>query len=49
MHRPSKVVAAYARSDLLDQRRVLMDEWAAFLTNPPAEVVPLRRRRRAAG
>jgi integrase len=38
----SKVVAAYARSDLLEQRRSLMQQWADFLTRPTAEVVPLR-------
>jgi integrase len=42
-HAPaSKVVVAYARSDLLDLRRGLMAEWAAFLTRPPADVVPLQ-------
>jgi integrase len=39
-HTPaSKVVAAYARSDLLDQRRLLMREWGEFLTRPAVEVV----------
>lgn len=28
---PDKVEAAYRRSDLLDKRRMLMDEWARFL------------------
>jgi hypothetical protein len=32
----SPVRRAYARSDLLEQRRALMAEWAAFLTQPPA-------------
>jgi integrase len=42
-HAPaSRVVAAYARSDLLEQRRGLMDAWADFLTGEPAQVVPLR-------
>jgi integrase len=41
-HAPaSKVVAAYARSDLLELRRGLMAEWASFLTAPPADVIPL--------
>jgi integrase len=40
----SAVVRAYQRSDLLDQRRVLMDAWARFLTQPPAEVIPLQPR-----
>jgi hypothetical protein len=28
------VERSYARSDLFDQRRGLMDRWAAFLTGP---------------
>jgi integrase len=35
------VSQVYQRSDLLEARRPLMDAWAAFLTRPPAEVVPL--------
>jgi integrase len=38
----SAVERAYRRSDVLDRRRVLMAEWAEFLTKPPAEVIPLR-------
>jgi integrase len=38
------VVRAYQRSDLMERRRVLMEQWAAFLTQPPAVVVPLRSR-----
>lgn len=30
---------AYARGDLLAKRRVLMDDWAAYLAKPPAQVV----------
>ena len=37
------VERAYARSDLLDRRAVVMDKWAAFVTGQSAEVVPLRR------
>ena len=37
-----KVEAAYARSDLLDKRRVLMDAWARYLDARPAAVVALR-------
>jgi len=37
-----KAEAAYARGDLMEKRRVLMEDWAAFLTKPPAGVVPLR-------
>ena len=35
--------AAYARSDLFERRRRLMDEWAVYLDGKPAMVVPLRR------
>jgi integrase len=38
----SKVVQAYQRSDMLEQRRGLMAEWASFLTRPSANVIPLR-------
>ena len=41
----SKVEAAYARSDLLERRRTLMNEWARFATearDADAVVVPLR-------
>jgi integrase len=37
----SAVRRAYARTDLLEQRRRLMDAWARFLTAPAAEVIPL--------
>jgi integrase len=37
----SQVARAYQRSDLLEQRRVLMQQWAAFLTRPIAEVIRL--------
>ncbi len=29
----NKVEAAYARSDLFERRRVLMEQWAEFLAN----------------
>jgi integrase len=37
---------AYRRTDMLDQRRVLMEEWARFLEgeSESAKVVPLKRR-----
>lgn len=37
-------VQAYARSDLFEKRRIVMDQWAAFLTARPdeAKVVPIR-------
>jgi integrase len=38
----SAVRRAYARSDLLEPRRVLMQAWAAFLTRETARIVPFR-------
>ncbi len=35
---PDKVEAAYLRSDLFDQRRALMNAWAAFVTTTPSEL-----------
>ncbi|EAQ45164.1 putative integrase dna protein [Roseobacter sp. MED193] len=40
-----KVERAYARSDLLDRRRILMQKWADFVTGAEAKVVPLQRRK----
>ena len=40
---PDKVEAAYQRGTLVEKRRVLMDQWAAFLTGGSADVVELRR------
>ena len=40
-----KAEAAYARSDLFDKRRKLMDAWARFLNPAPAAVVSLDARR----
>ncbi|MDN4016191.1 tyrosine-type recombinase/integrase [Zwartia panacis] len=43
----NQVEAAYRRGDLLQRRRVLMEDWSSFLSNVPAEVVvafPLKRR-----
>jgi integrase len=37
-----KVERAYARSDLLDRRRILMQSWADFVTGAVSKVVPLR-------
>ena len=37
----NKVEAAYARSDLFEKRRALMDRWAAFLSESSAKVVRL--------
>ena len=39
---PNKAEAAYARSDLLDKRRALMDAWARYLAAERAKVVSLR-------
>lgn len=39
----NKVERSYARSDLLDQRRILMDKWAAYVTGAEAKVVRLSR------
>jgi nicotinamide riboside kinase len=38
-----KVERAYARSGLLDQRRLVMEKWAAHVTGQESVVVPLRR------
>jgi integrase len=43
-----KAEAAYARSDLLDKRRPLMDAWAEQCARLPAEVVALAGRTRQA-
>ena len=37
-----KSEAAYARSDLFEKRRKLMDAWASYLNDEPAKVVQLR-------
>lgn len=38
----SKVERSYARSDLLDQRRILMQKWADHVTGKASKVVSLR-------
>jgi integrase len=43
-----KAEAAYARSDLLEKRRALMDAWAEHCTKPPAGVVYISDRARLA-
>ena len=45
---PNKAEAAYARSDLFDRRRELMDRWACYLVPEPAAVVNLGAYREAA-
>lgn len=37
-----KVERAYARSDLLDRRRIVMDKWATHVTQTSADVIKLR-------
>ena len=39
------VEGGYARGDLLEERRELLDAWARYLDTPPAgaEIIPLRR------
>ena len=39
----SEVERSYARSDLFDKRRRLMDQWAAYVTGGSGAVVPLAR------
>ena len=39
----NRVEAAYARSDLFERRRRLMDDWAAYLSEEHGQVVTLRR------
>ncbi len=39
-----KTIAAYQRGDLLERRRELMEAWAAFIEESPADVVPLLRK-----
>ena len=36
----NKVEAAYARSDLFERRRRLMDDWSAYLASQPREDGP---------
>lgn len=39
----NKVERSYARSDLLDQRRVALNKWAAYVTGKEAVIVQLHR------
>lgn len=41
----SKVEQAYARSDLFDRRRELMEAWSRFITSQPAKVIQIKRAR----
>ena len=41
---PDKTEAAYARSDLFERRRTLMEQWTAYLSQASDKVVPLVRR-----
>ena len=40
-----KVRAAYARSDLFEKRRKLMEAWASYCERTSADVVPLKRKK----
>ena len=40
-HAKGQVTAAYQRSDLLEQRRALMERWAGFVTGQRAKVVSI--------
>jgi integrase len=44
----SQAARAYARSDLIEERRKLMEAWSAFCTTPPVaelgEIIPMRGR-----
>lgn len=42
-----RVERAYARSDLLEKRRKLMDQWARHCSQTAGKVVPMARKRRA--
>ncbi len=42
---PNRAEAAYARSDLLERRRALMDAWGELCSRLPAAVVPLAAHR----
>ncbi len=44
---PNEVRAAYLRTDFLDERRPMMDEWAAFLAGPNAHKAYLAARAEA--
>ena len=45
---PNKAEAAYARSDLFERRRKLMESWCRYLNPQPAAVVPIDTRRSTA-
>jgi len=38
-----KVVQAYQRSDLLEQRRAVMEAWADYLHGRTAAILPMKR------
>ena len=42
---PSDVEEAYLRTDMLEKRRTLMTDWAAYCDTPPqaATVTPIRK------
>lgn len=45
----SKIERSYARSDLLDRRRIVMDAWADYVSGAPAATYAIRAARQATG
>ena len=45
-HQVPGVEGAYFRSDLFDRRRLLMDQWAAYVTGVEAKIIKLRKAHR---
>jgi len=45
----SDVERAYARSDLLDRRRLLMERWSGFVTGQGGQVISIERQSREKG
>jgi len=43
----NKVRAAYARDDLLEERRPMMEDWGSFCAAPTASVTNIKEARRA--
>lgn len=43
----NRVEAAYRRSDLLEKRRTMMEEWAKFCVGAVGKTVPLIRTARS--
>jgi integrase len=45
----SDVERAYARSDLLDRRRLLMERWSGFVTGQDGQIISIERQSREKG